>query len=77
MAEKEKVKKDLLATLNGRQKKAFRYIKEKGKITMKDYIELCPDVNRRTLTRDLDYLIKLGLVIRKGKGRRDLYYTFI
>ena len=77
MAEKEKAKKDLLATLNGRQKKAFRYIKEKGKITMKDYIELCPDVNRRTLTRDLDYLIKLGLVIRKGKGRRDLYYTFI
>lgn len=75
MAEKEKIKEELLVTLNGRQKNAFRYIKEKSKITMKEYIELCPDVNRKTLTRDLNHLIKLGLVIRKGKGRRDLHYV--
>ena len=73
----EKEKEELLATLNERQKKAFKYTKEKGKITMKDYMELCSDVNRKTLTRDLNYLIKLGLVIRKGKGKRDLYYVFI
>jgi ATP-dependent DNA helicase RecG len=77
MADKEKAKEELLAKLNERQKKAFRYVREKGKITMKDYMELCPDVNRKTLTRDLNYLIKLGLVIRKGKGKRDLYYTFV
>ena len=77
MTEKEKEKEELIATLNERQKNAFKYIEEKGKITMKDYMELCPDVNRKTLTRDLNYLIKLGLVIRKGKGKRDLYYTFV
>ena len=77
MTEKEKEKEELIATLNERQKNAFKYIEEKGKITMKDYMELCSDVNRKTLTRDLNYLIKLGLVIRKGKGKRDLYYTFV
>lgn len=75
MAEKETKKEGLLTSLNERQKRVFIYIKENGRITMKEYIEIYPYVNRKTLTRDLNHLIKLGLIIRKGQGRRDLYYV--
>jgi len=75
MAEKETKKEKLQASLNERQKKAFTYIKEESRITMKEYIEIYPYVNRKTLTRDLNHLIELGLIIRKGQGRRDLYYV--
>jgi len=61
--------------LNNRQKKAVEFIKQNGNIKMKQYIDLCPDVNRKTLTRDINHLLKTGIIIRKGKGRRDLYYT--
>ncbi|MBM3709690.1 MAG: hypothetical protein FJW61_04645 [Actinobacteria bacterium] len=74
MTEKEKIREDLFLQLNERQKKALITIKEKNRITMKEYIEMYPNMNRKTLTRDINHLIKLGLVIRKGKGRRDLYY---
>jgi len=61
--------------LNERQMKAIEFIKHGEMMTMKEFIALFPAVNRRTLTRDLDHLIKLGLLIRKGKGKRDLYYV--
>lgn len=61
--------------LNERQKKAIEFMKHSVMLTMKEYIALFPTVNRRTLTRDLNHLIKLGLLIRKGKGRRDLHYV--
>jgi len=61
--------------MNERQMKAIEFIKHGEMMTMKEFIALFPAVNRRTLTRDLDHLIKLGLLIRKGKGKRDLYYV--
>ena len=61
--------------LNERQMKAVEFIKQGEMMTMKEFIALFPAVNRRTLTRDLEHLIKLGLLIRKGKGKRDLYYV--
>lgn len=75
MTEREQVKEENLSSLNARQKKAVEFIKQRGRMTMKEYIELCPDVNRKSLTRDINYLIKEGLVMRKGKGRRDLHYV--
>ena len=75
MAGQEKGNEEKTSSLNIRQKKAFDLIKQRGRLTMKEYINLCPEVNRRTLTRDLNYLMKSGLVIRRGKGKRDLYYV--
>jgi len=75
MAEKETKKEELLTALNERQRRAFIYIKENGRIMMKEYIEIYPYVNRKTLTRDLKHLIELGLIVRKGHGKRDLYYV--
>jgi ATP-dependent DNA helicase RecG len=63
--------------LNERQKKAIEFMKHNVMLTMKEYIALFPTVNRRTLTRDLNHLIELGLLIRKGKGRRDLHYVLL
>jgi len=74
LAKEEEGIKEKSSLLNDRQRKALEFIKQNGRLTMKEYIELCPDVNRKTLTRDLNHLIKLGMTVRKGKGRRDLHY---
>ena len=54
LAGKEKGFKEEISLLNDRQKKALEFIKQNGKIKMKEYIDLCPDVNRKTLTRDIE-----------------------
>jgi ATP-dependent DNA helicase RecG len=56
--------------LNDRQIKAVMYVKEKGKITNKEYQEL-NKVSKPTSTRDLDGLVKksiLGKIGITGKG---------
>jgi len=75
LAGKEKRAEEKLSLLSSREKKAIAFMKQNGRLTMREYITLFPDVNRKTLTRDLNHLIKLGMVIRRGKGRRDLHYV--
>ena len=71
LTEKEK---GIEKSLNNRQKRALHFMRKTGRLSMKDYIKLCPEVNRKTLTRDLNFLIKSGLIVRKGRGKRDLHY---
>lgn len=59
--------------LNERQRKALEYIKEKGKITRREYIELTK-VSQRQANKDIDILIKENLIVRYGKGR-SVYYS--
>ncbi len=61
--------------MNERQKKALDLINTKGKMTMAKLREIYPNVNRRTLTRDINTLIKIGLLERRGRGRRNIHYT--
>ena len=61
--------------LNERQRAALEYTRHNVRLTMREYVKLCPHVNRRTLTRDLNYLIELGLITRKGRGKRDMVYV--
>jgi len=75
LAKEEERIKEKSSLLNDRQRKALEFIKQNGRLTMKEYIELCPDVNRKTLTRDINHLLEMDIVIREGKGRRDLYYA--
>jgi predicted HTH transcriptional regulator len=75
LVEEGKRIEEKLSLLNNREKKAIEFIKQNGRLTMKEYITLFPDVNRKTLTRDLNRVIKLGMVRRKGKGKRDLHYV--
>ena len=62
--------------LNERQVKAVMYVKEKGKITNKDYQELT-GVSRQTAARELSYLTQSEIVFKHGKTGRDTYYTLI
>lgn len=60
--------------LSDRQIKAILYVKERGKITNKQYQELS-NVSKPTATRDLSELVGRELFKLKGKGKRDIHYT--
>jgi len=42
-----------------------------GKLTIKDFEELCPGVNRRSLQRDLKAFLEKGLIKETGTGPTD------
>lgn len=60
--------------LNERQIKAVIYVKEKGKITNKEYQRVC-SISERTATRDLSYLVSLGLFTQIGVTGKGTEYT--
>jgi ATP-dependent DNA helicase RecG len=59
--------------LNERQIKAFAYVKEKGKITNKEYQELC-GVRKRQATDDLKELENKAIIERVGITGKGTYY---
>lgn len=62
--------------LNNRQLKAVEYVKEKGKITNKEYQELF-EVARMTATRDLTELTEKGILkSSESKGAGSFYELF-
>ncbi|WP_281167918.1 hypothetical protein [Desulfobacter curvatus] len=48
--------------LNERQGKAIEFLLAHGKLTIKNFEELCPEVNRRSLQRDLKSFLEKGLI---------------
>lgn len=59
--------------LNARQVKAVQYVKEKGKITNKEYQEI-NDISNRTATNELKELVeKFGLMGMSGAGAGTFY----
>ncbi|MEP7200573.1 MAG: ATP-binding protein, partial [Chloroflexota bacterium] len=52
--------------LSERQKRAVQYTTENGRITNREYQQLCPDVSAETLRIDLADLVDKGLLIRIG-----------
>jgi Fic family protein len=54
--------------LNERQGKAIEFLLTHGKLTIKDFEELCPEVNRRSLQRDLKAFLEKGLIKETGAG---------
>jgi len=58
--------------LNERQLKAVEYVKEKGKITNKEYQEL-NETSDRTASRDLENLVDLGVFVREGEKKGTSY----
>ena len=59
--------------LNERQIKAVMYVKEKGKITNKEYQGVC-NISERTATRDLSNLVSLGLFMQIGVTGKGTEY---
>ena len=61
------------SSMNERQLRAIQYIKEHGRITSRDYQELCPDVTAETLRLDMVDLSDRGVVMKVGL-KRGTYY---
>lgn len=59
--------------MNERQAKALSYIREKGRITNREYRQLCPSVSQETLRLDLSDLVERGLLLKIG-AKRGTYY---
>lgn len=58
--------------LNERQRKALDYTSKHGQITNRDCQKLC-DISRRQALKDLNELVKKGLLIKDGEGRAVRY----
>ena len=58
--------------MNARQIQAVKLVKEKGEIALVDLREKFSDVAERTLSRDLQALVKKGILKARGtkKGRK-------
>ncbi|RMF32210.1 MAG: transcriptional regulator [Chloroflexi bacterium] len=60
-------------SMNERQAKALAYVQEHGRITNREYRQLCPDVSAETLRLDLADLVKRGILLKVG-AKRGTYY---
>ncbi len=59
--------------LNTRQAAVLDFLINNAHMHIRDFEGLCPDVNRRTLQRDLNRLEELTLIYKKGAARQSLY----
>lgn len=74
------IRRDVLAQQHGltkRQKAAVGFLLEFGRMTIKDLEGLFPNVDRRTLQRDLQALIRSGLLIAEGSTNQVVYQLHI
>jgi Fic family protein len=70
------IKRDVLVqqhSLNERQAKALGYLLQNGKLSIQDFEDICPDVNRRSLQRDLKGLLNKELVDTEGATNQLVY----
>ena len=70
------IRRDVLAQkhgLNERQSKAIGYLIQHGNLTIQDFEKFCPNVNRRSLQRDLKSILEKGLVITEGATNQLVY----
>jgi Fic family protein len=70
------IRRDVLVKehrLSDRQAKALGHILEHGSLTIQDFEGLCPDVNRRSLQRDLKVMLDMGLLVSEGATNKLVY----
>lgn len=61
------------ANLKSRHKQIMKFVKSKGAVQVKDVKEILPEVTKRTLRRDFDFLLKGGFVERRGDKNTTEY----
>jgi ATP-dependent DNA helicase RecG len=62
-----------LLGLNERQEQALAHLTESGRITNREYQQLCPDVSAETIRRDLADLVDKNLLLKIGEKRATYY----
>ena len=68
------IKRDVLVQkhgLNVRQSKAMGYMMQNGKLTIQNFEDIYPEVNRRSLQRDLKGMLDKELILEIGAGLTD------
>ena len=68
------IRRDVLVkqhALSERQTKALGHLLEHCSLNIKDFEAICPEVNRRTLQRDLKAMIDKGLIFEKATSPTD------
>jgi len=56
-----------------RKEKILAFLKENSKAQVWQIKQVMPDISKRTLRRDLEYMLEQGLIERKGE-RNDTFY---
>ena len=56
-----------------RHRKIIQILEKKDSAQIRDFKAVLPEVSKRTLRRDMDYLLNLGFVERKGDKNNTLY----
>ena len=72
------IRRDVLTKEHGlsdRQTSALSHILEHGSLTIQDFESLFPNINRRTLQRDLKAMVEQGLIVSEGETHQ-LRYRF-
>lgn len=59
--------------LQDRQEKILAFLKEKGKAQVWQIKEILPQVTKRTLRRDFEYLLSTGTIERMGERNNTFY----
>jgi cell filamentation protein, protein adenylyltransferase len=70
------IRRDVLVKEHGlsdRQAKAVQHILEQGSLTIQEFERLCPEINRRTLQRDLKAMVDKGLLVSEGATNQLIY----
>ena len=62
------------SNMNERQMKALQWLQEYGRITNRDYRQLCPNVSSETLRLDLVDLVEKGILLKIGV-KKGTYYV--
>jgi len=63
----------LASSMNERQEKILAFLKEKGRAQVWQVKELFPEVSKRTLRRDFEFLLKKGKIERIGERNATFY----
>ena len=64
----------IINELNERQKKAVEYLKEHGKITRSEYVDIWDSkISPRTALNDLQQMVNMKIIILKGKKKSAHY----
>lgn len=76
------IKRDVIVQqygLNDRQAQAVLHLLINGQIAIQDYESICPDVNRRSLQRDLKSMADKKVIREAGTGSTDptRHYVFL
>lgn len=59
--------------VNSRQRTILDFLKENGRAQVWQVKEILPDISKRTLRRDFEYMLKEGIINRIGQ-RNDTFY---